>query len=173
MVLALGVAMDDGGALRKLPIAGVVAAHIEGEQERADRVAALGQPTMRGRPDLARHFFVSSFLVAVSGSEPARAVGLLKEVADAHGGSGFSFADMAANRAGIVFGGAVLTGRLPLDEVARGFAAEAYLPPIEDLEEELGGAELAEKFGGVGDERLTGELRRIENRIMALPAYQR
>lgn len=173
MVLALGVALDDTNTLRKAPLAGTVVAHIEGEQERALRLAALGQPTMHGRRDLAKHFFTSSFMVSLAGSGPARAVGLLKEMHDSQGGSGFSFADMAANRAGIVFGGAVLTGRVSLDDVAERFAVADYLPPIEDLQEQLGGAEFAEQFGGLGDDRLTAELRRIEDRILALPVYQR
>jgi hypothetical protein len=171
-LLALGVALDDAGALMKLPIASRVIPHFEGERERAVRIAALGQPTMRGRGDLARHFFVSAHLVVLAGSETARGAGLVKELLDARGGSGFSFADMAANRAGIVFAHAVLSGRLSLDRVARGFSTEAFMPPVDDLREQMGAEEFIDAYGGPGDDRLAAELRGIELRIMAMPAYQ-
>jgi len=172
LVLALGAAFDDIGALRKLPIASGVNRHLESEAERTDRLAALGQPTMGGRADLAKHFFVSAHLVALGGSETARSAGLIKELFDAHGGSGFSFADMAANRAGIVFAHAVLGGRLTLDDLAQQFAVDAFLPPVDDLREQLGAKEFVDAYGGPGDGRLTAELSRIESRIMALPVYQ-
>ncbi|HEX6961572.1 MAG TPA: M12 family metallo-peptidase [Lacipirellula sp.] len=172
LILALGVALDDSSALRNLPIASGVIPYIEGDHEQADRMAAIGEPTMRGREDLAKHFFVSAHLVALTGSQMARSAGLIKEMVDAQGGSGFSFADMAANRAGIVFAGAVLTGRLSLDDIAQRFTVEAFLPPVDDLQEQLGAKEFAKAFGGVADARLTGELNRIEARIRALPVYQ-
>jgi hypothetical protein len=172
LLLALGIALDDEGALRKLPVAGSIAAHLEGETKRAERIVAIGQPTMRGRPDLAKHFFVSAHLVALTGSQPARGAGFAKELLDAHGGSGFSFRDMAANRAGIVFAHALLSGRLSIDDVAKRFTVDAFLPPVDDLRDDMGAAELYRDFGGVGDERLTSELSRIEARIMALPIYQ-
>jgi hypothetical protein len=172
LLLALGVAFDDVGLLRKLPIAGAVIPHIEGEQERAQRMAAIGQPTMRGRADWAKHFFVSAHLVALAGSETARSAGLVKEMVDAHGGSGFSFADMAANRAGIVFAHALLSNRLTLDDIVQRFSVEAFLPPIDDLREQLGAQEFYKDYGGLTDERLAAELSRIEARITALPIYQ-
>jgi hypothetical protein len=159
--------------LRTLPIANGVVPHIEGEGQRAVRLAAFGKPTMRGRADLAKHFFVSAHLVGLGGAAPARSAGLIKEILDSHGGSGFSFADMAANRAGIVFANAVLTERLSLDDVAQRFTIDAFLPPVDDLQEQLGAKEFTEGFGGLGDGRLTAELDRIEARIMALPIYQK
>jgi hypothetical protein len=171
-VLALGFALDDGGLLRRAPIAGEVARRLETQQQRTQRLAAIGHPTMRGRSDLAKHFFVSATLVGIVGGEAARGAGLLKEMLDANGGSGFSFRDMAANRAGIVFAHAVLSGSLPLEEVARSFAVEEYLPPVDDLCEQMAAEEFFRDFGAVGDERLTAELARIEQRILALPAYQ-
>jgi hypothetical protein len=114
LLLALGIALDDEGALRKLPVAGSIAAHLEGETP--------------------------------------------------HGGSGFSFRDMAANRAGIVFAHALLSGRLSIDDVAKRFTVDAFLPPVDDLRDDMGAAELYRDFGGVGDERLTSELSRIPPR---------
>ncbi len=59
------------------------------------------QLQLRGRRDLAQHFLVSAAITASAGSGMADFLGLYKELGDAMGGSGFSFADMAANRAGV------------------------------------------------------------------------
>ena len=159
------------GMLRRLPLARRVIAQLEGETARAERLAALGEPTMRGRADLAKHFFVSAHLVALVGSEAARSAGMAKEMLDSHGGSGFSFRDMAADRAGIVFAHAVMGGTLSLDDVAQRFTVDAFLPSVDDLREAMQADELFRSFGGAGDQRFAAELARIESRIMQLPAY--
>ena len=58
------------------------------------------------RSDLAKHFLVSSAISASTGSRSANFIGIFKEVEDASfaGGSGFSFADIAADKAGVRFG---------------------------------------------------------------------
>jgi uncharacterized protein YfiM (DUF2279 family) len=60
--------------------------------------------TLQGRHDLAQHFAISAALAAWAGEPLANTIGLDKEVDDARGGSGFSFADLAADRAGTRFG---------------------------------------------------------------------
>ena len=172
LLLALGAVLGDSASLQRHPIAARIIPHIESERERKERIAALGEPTMRGRADLAKHFFVSAHLVGLVGSEATRGVGLAKELADANGGTGFSFADMAANRAGIVFASALLGRRLSLDDVAGQFTVEAVLPPVDDLQEQLGADELEKDFGGLTGDRLNAELSRIDARIIVLPIYQ-
>lgn len=57
-----------------------------------------------GRKDWSRHFWVSAGLTVLSDGDRTMAVGLIKEIMDATpGGSGFSFADLAADRAGNLF----------------------------------------------------------------------
>ncbi len=170
-VLAMGVALDDGATLQRLPLARNVLDELEGPAERKQRLAALGAPTLRGRPDLAKHFFVSAHLVALTGSEMARSAGLVKEMLDANGGSGFSFRDMAANRAGIVFAHAVLNRQVTLQQIARDFTVDRFFPPVDDLRESLQMAEFVEAYGSAGDARFASELAHIEARINALPAY--
>jgi hypothetical protein len=174
-ILALGIAFDSTDALRTLPMASGAIEAIEPEERRAARQAAFaGMPplTIHGRPDLVKHFVVSAHLVALLGSQPARGAGTVKELLDSNGGSGFSFADMAANRAGIAFAIALLTDRLSLDDVARTFSTAAVVPPIDGLREGLQAKEFNEAYGGVGDQRLEAELGRIEASIMSLPIYQ-
>lgn len=57
-----------------------------------------------GRTDLPKHFIVSAALAVSGGSKLADFIGIAKEVEDSDGGSGFSFADLAADKAGIRFG---------------------------------------------------------------------
>lgn len=65
---------------------------------------ALGQRlTLGGRGDLAKHFLVSAAISAGSNSGLSSIVGVFKEIDDSRGGTGFSFADLAADRAGIEF----------------------------------------------------------------------
>ena len=60
--------------------------------------------TLRGRNDLARHFWVSAALSVLSDESRSMTVGITKEMMDATpGGSGFSFVDLTADRAGTLF----------------------------------------------------------------------
>ena len=148
-VLAIGFALDDQGLLRELPIAGTVAAAVGSRSgAAASALAALGKPTMRGRNDLAKHFFVSVHLAALAGSEAARTAGLVKEMRDAQGGSGFSFRDMAANRAGVVFADAVLNGRVSLDDVAANFTVDGVPAAVDDLREDMDAEAFAKRSAG-------------------------
>ncbi len=60
--------------------------------------------TLHGRTDLPKHFLVSAGLTVSTGSKFTNFVGLAKEVEDSDGGSGFSFADLAADKAGVKMG---------------------------------------------------------------------
>ena len=61
----------------------------------------LQQLTVLGRHDLVQHYLVSAALTVSAGSGLAGAMGVFKELDDSRGGSGFSFADLLADRAGI------------------------------------------------------------------------
>jgi len=173
MLLALGIFMDDTKTLRTFPATSVFVTRVESQPQRRERLAVLGSPSMRGRRDLAKHFFVSAHCTVALGGQAAQALGLAKEMSDAHGGTGFSFADLAANRAGIVFAEKLLAGQLSLRELARAFSVEDYLPPVADLAEGLGAEQLQARYGQAGGQSLPAELKRIERRILALPAYGR
>ncbi len=171
LLLALGIFMDDTEILRTFPATRGIVNAVESGPLRSERIRYRGQPTMRSRSDLAKHFFVSAHTTVVLGSKPARGVGFAKELLDAQHGTGFSFADMAANRAGVVFAEQLLKGKISLDEIAQSFSTEAYLPPIADLIEGLSADELHEKYGDEGNAALEAELTRIERRIRELPVY--
>lgn len=172
LLLALGIFMDDTTLLRTFPTTRTLVQRVEDEQQRRERLRARGSPSMRGRQDLAKHFFVSAHVSVVMGIPMTRSVGLAKEMMDARRGSGFSFADMAANRAGIAFAARLLAGQISIDEIAKEFRSEDYLPHLDDLAEGLGVEELEAQFGELGNQALTAELTRIERRILAQPVYE-
>lgn len=75
-------------------------------KERQDEISRPVRVTMilKGRNDLTKHYLVSAGISVSAGSAIANFIGLAKEVDDSDGGSGFSFADLAADRAGVTLG---------------------------------------------------------------------
>lgn len=125
---------------------------------------------LAGRDDYPRHFLVSAALAAEGGGPLSKAIGLYKELVDARGGSGFSFTDLAANRAGTRFGErAVSDPRRLQAAVAAGVRDHDLVPPLADLPEFLPEPEFARRFGAVGAPPYEALLAEIDRRIDALP----
>ncbi|MFM7120187.1 MAG: hypothetical protein ACKOZX_08075, partial [Gammaproteobacteria bacterium] len=128
---------------------------------------------LRDRPDWARHFLVGAALAPLSLAQMSNAVGRLKEDLDAAEGTGFSFGDLLADRAGARFG-ALATGSqsqaLALQaHLARGWVASDFMPAAADLPEGLADTELAARFGAVDDPRQRAMMAVLDARIAALP----
>ncbi len=172
MLLGLGIALDDSTLLRDNSQVGGFVKMVEADGERSVRLVSLGQPTLRGRRDLAQHFFVSAHLSAMLGTNVATAAGLAKEMSDSNGGSGFSFADMAANRAGIVFAGGLINKRFTLAKLSDEFTVPDFVPLVDALPEGLTAAQMLAQFGPQTDDRFRRQLNEIDKRLMQLPAYQ-
>jgi len=130
--------------------------------------------TLRQRQDLALHFLISAVLAAEAGTPLADAVGLWKELADARrGGSGFSFNDLAADRAGTRFGELAVRDAARLQaRMAAGVDDADLLPPVSDLPEHLSEREFVAHYGGVGGAGYSRMLADIEARIDALPMFR-
>lgn len=163
--LALAIAIDTEHWLRDLPVLGDFLREIEPDVERAHRLELIGAPTLRGRHDLAQHFFVAAAISALAGHAPAEAAGLAKELRDADGGSGFSFRDWMADLAGISLADKLAAGTLTLRTLAGRFRADEALPPPNDLPEGLPRAEFQKRFGSTSDERFRALDREIRKRI--------
>lgn len=129
--------------------------------------------TLAGRTDSPKHFLISAAISAEAGSPLADAIGLYKEIDDARGGSGFSFNDMAADRAGTRFGEIAAKSadraRKLAQAVASGIRENELMPPIADLPEFLSAAEFERRFGGVDDPRYKQMMADIEARIASRP----
>lgn len=132
--------------------------------------------TLAGRTDTAQHFSISAALAATAGSPLADMVGVYKELDDAQGGSGFSFNDLAADRAGTRLGELAIGGaaaQLSLQKrLAQGLSDADLLPKVSDLPEDLQAAEFQKRFGGVDGPGYKKMATEIERRIAALGLYR-
>lgn len=132
--------------------------------------------SLGGRRDLAQHFLVSAALAARGDGVLSDAVGLYKEISDSQGGSGFSFTDLAADRAGTRFGerasgspaDALALQRL----VAAGLSERDILPPVDDLPEHLDWTTFGQRYGSTDSPAFQALADDIERRLDALPLYR-
>jgi hypothetical protein len=124
--------------------------------------------TLRGRHDWSRHFWVSAALAVLSSETSSDAAGLLKEELDADGGSGFSFSDLLADRAGTLLGMAATSddasARRVQQRLSAGVTVDVLCPPAADLPEGLSDKQFQRDYGGVGGARYRELLAEIERR---------
>ena len=129
-----------------------------------------------GRLDFAQHFLASAALAARGDSTLSDAVGLFKEISDTDHGSGFSFTDIAADRAGTRFG--ELATRSPQDarrvqqRLAAGIAEADIMPPADDLPEHMRSETFRQRFEHVGSPAYRQLMAEIEQRIDACGLYR-
>jgi hypothetical protein len=123
--------------------------------------------SLHGRRDFAEHFVISAAITVNGGSRLANAIGLGKEEDDASRGSGFSFTDLAANRAGVRLG-----ERSTGDDAGRVLEALAavrtdadLMPDFRDLPEFMPQAEFDRRYGPVGSERYQRLIAEIDARL--------
>jgi hypothetical protein len=172
VLLGLAVAMDRGAEMRASVMTKRFWTAYESDAERSKRLRVLGRPTILGREDLAKHFFISTGLTAVMTPAAAEAAGILKEVSDANGGTGFSWIDMGANLAGIEFARHLIVHRPTPIELAREFRVETFVPRcILDLQEGIMLEELRNEFSLDSRIRFQAEVDRIRKHVSELPIY--
>ncbi|MHB8899307.1 MAG: hypothetical protein ACYC6Y_11220, partial [Thermoguttaceae bacterium] len=125
---------------------------------------------LRGRTDWSRHFMVSAALALVSSELLSNEAGLLKEELDAgEGGSGFSFSDLVADRAGTLFALAATrdeqAARRIQDLLADGFDLGVIFPEAADLPEGIPDPQLQSDYGGVGGTKYQAMITEIQRRL--------
>jgi uncharacterized protein YfiM (DUF2279 family) len=138
-----------------------------------------GQITLNGRSDTAQHFTVSAAITAAAGAPMSDAIGLYKEMSDAQGGSGFSFNDLAADRAGTRFADRATASESAARRQQQAFAvstpsgpAAMLLPKVEDLPENMQLPEFSRRFGSVDGPAALRVRADIERRLGGLPLYR-
>lgn len=167
-IMALGIVLGSEKILR-----------IFGERPASERVATIVRmrdaTTLRGRGDWTRHFAISGAVTVLSSVAPSNAVGLLKEELDADGGSGFSFADLLADRAGTALAEHAThdeaSARSMQQKLAAMASVDGYFPRADGLPEGIQDADFQRDYGGVGGPRYNALVADIERRVDAL--YQR
>jgi len=168
-ILALGIVLGHPRLARS------VGERLDNERSGA-AFDVVARTTLRGRGDWARHFTVSGALTVLSAAAPSDAAGLLKEELDADGGSGFSFADLLADRAGTTFAGVATrddASALRVQQrLAGGFRVDDFFPAAADLPEGIADAELQSRYGGVGGALYRQKTDEIERRLALCAAYR-
>lgn len=148
-----------------------IAGRLEGS---ADPSACAGT-TLGGRRDLRQHFTLSAALAATGGGGMSFGMGEVKELLDAgrSGGSGYSFDDLAFDRAGIrLFETAMATAPADLSSLVDSISAEAAISPsIDGLPAGLSEADFIARFGTVDSAAYLTMLAEIDARIDALTAH--
>lgn len=131
--------------------------------------------TLRGRLDFAKHFLTSAALTLSVNTNIADSFGLMKEIDDATAGSGFSFTDVGADRAGVRFAefaisssqnAVVLQRRLSGD-----LSEDLFIPNLADLPEFMPEKEFVAEYGGINQPEFQRVIADIEERISQLPLY--
>jgi hypothetical protein len=170
-IVALGIAIGHERLARYVGL--------DRRSELVQAAMALRRGTaLRDREDWVRHFCLSATLAVVENSFISDAGGLFKEQLDAlTEGSGFSFGDLAADRAGVRFAGAATgseSSAMAIQERLReGFSVDDFLPPISDLPEDLTTEQFRLDYGGAGSQRYRQMANEIESRLDRCAALSR
>ena len=129
------------------------------------------------RRDLNVHFMYSVVLTILSNQGVTLSIGEIKEISDsAAGGSGFSFIDLTADRAGVYFAQYAISNpsaaRKLQDRIARQQDEGSVFPDIALLEEGLSEAEFKQRFQNTESAAYQQVVAEIDRRISALPIYR-
>lgn len=131
---------------------------------------------LQQRRDIGQHFLVSAAMAAGGDAGLSDAIGIQKEIADTQGGSGFSFTDLAADRAGTRFGRLATASPDQARQIqqlfSRGLMEGDIMPSLTGLPEGLTEAEFISRYSAVGSPAYQAVLDEIERRIAACPLYR-
>ncbi len=164
-ILALAAHCGDAKAIRQMT----------GDFETAE-TSKCQRTTLAGRRDLRKHFLLSAAFQVAGGSALSFGFGEVKELVDAgSGGSGYSFDDVAADRAGIAWAEALTAAeRSEAPALAEMSEREAaIMPSIEGLPSFMSVAEFESRYGNTDSPRYTAQIEEIDGRIAALPLHAR
>jgi hypothetical protein len=135
-----------------------------------------GGARLAGRDDFAQHFGLSAFISILGGEGVSDLAGLYKELRDERGGSGFSFNDLAADKAGSRLGEVATrtpeSARRVQERLAETRDERLFFPEVKDLPEFMNTAQFERRFGGVGHPAYIKQVKEIEARVAALPLYR-
>ena len=133
--------------------------------------------TLAGRDDLAKHFTLSAALAASADAAIGRALGTWKELDDSlAGGSGFSFVDLAADRAGLRLGQAAADpGRAMTIVRAFDGGGAPELLPMDALgfEEGMSDRAFEARYGDIATDSYAANVARIDRALDTLPVMRR
>jgi len=128
------------------------------------------------RIDLAQHYIGSAALTATVNKQVAKIAGEEKELSDAQqGGSGFSFIDLAADKAGTRFGEMATSSPENARKMQRAMSRikdySDFMPDPRDLPEHMNEADFKQRFESINSPVYQEISKRIDERISATPIY--
>ncbi len=138
----------------------------------------LPRVTLARRPDLQQHFVYSASLHVLGNQRLSSAVGEAKELLDSlNGGSGFSFVDLLADRAGIRFARIAAASPQSARAVQQFFAQQdrteqELFPNKSRLPEGLPQAMFEQQYQSIDSAVYQQMVAEIDRRLNALPLYQ-
>ncbi len=131
---------------------------------------------LRSRGDLAQHFIISAAITVSVNSGIADAIGLFKELDDSKGGSGFSFADLAADKAGVRFAqiatGSKKQATAIQAKMSKKISETDFMPRIDQLPESIMELEFKKRYREVGTPEYELVETEINRRIANCRIYQ-
>jgi len=128
------------------------------------------------RIDLAQHFIGSAALTASINKQAAQIAGEEKELSDAQeGGSGFSFIDLAADKAGTRFGEMATSSPENARKMQKAMSEikdySDFMPDPRDLPEHMNEDDFKQRFESINSPLYQDILKQIDARISAMPIY--
>lgn len=142
---------------------------------RAERFVKL-RMTLQGRRDLVQHYLVSAAIAAVADLAWADAIGLQKELNDSNGGSGFSFSDLMADKAGTMLTTSALASDNRAAEIQRRMEIlttdEQILPAVSDLPDGLTALQFKTRFKTTSSYEYQSMIRELERRLATCDVYR-
>ena len=131
--------------------------------------------TLLERGDLALHFLVSAAITVSTGGGLADLLGLFKEMSDSRGGSGFSFADLAADRAGVKLAEECMRSAFHAQALQRHMSKVLkeidFMPKVDHLPEGIMELEFKRKYRNLDSATYRMVDNEIKRRIAVCSAY--
>jgi len=129
------------------------------------------------RIDLAQHFIGAAAITTSVNSQIAQVLGEEKELRDAQGGSGFSFVDLTADKAGTRFGELATASPDSARKLQQAMANikdyRDFMPDPRSLPEHMDEAEFNKRYGSINSAAYRKVTEQIDALIMATPVFKK
>jgi len=129
------------------------------------------------RRDLMQHFLISAALTVSTNKLLSDTIGLAKEMDDSEGGSGFSFADLLADRAGVKLAQLATENESSAQNV-QVFLSQTtleetdFMPPHDNLPESITALQFKEQYIDIHHEKYLFVEQELQQRISSRSIYQ-
>jgi len=133
-------------------------------------------PLLRGRDDLTKHFIYSAALQQLGGVQIGLSIGEAKELLDSiSGGSGFSFADLAADKAGLKFAEYITSNNDNAEQAQvlfkRSEDENYFFPFVRDLPEDQSNIDFIRIYKDIDSLIYKETIKKIDKQISKLRLY--